>query len=149
MLEFLQHLLSKQLLFLMSVCFKVSTVKQLMPETEVQVIPAHIMCHPLCSSCDCCVCTFAVCGFDTPSIFLTIMQRFTDRVSHSYRSQGWLHPRCNHHHPETIRAYQVTCRTKPAATGPFITPTYHIITMMTNTIIKFILWVVSFLYTAA
>lgn len=74
-------------------------------------------------------------------VFLTIMTRFTDRVSHPFRSQEWPHSYCNHHRPNTIRAYQVTCLAKLGATKPFITTMRHVITMMTSEIIKFIFWV--------
>lgn len=76
-------------------------------------------------------------------VFLGIRLRFTDRVSHSYRSQEWTHSYCNHHRANTIRAYQVTRLAKPGATEPFITAMRHVITMMTSEIIKFVLWVFS------
>lgn len=93
--------------------------------------------------CSVCVlsCSLACCVYSLmhsmPSGFLTIMLRFTDGVSHSCRSQEWPHSYCNHHRPNTIRAYQVTCLAKPGATEPFITATRHVITMMARKIIKF------------
>lgn len=93
----------------------------------------------LCS-CAHCVCTFTC---SMLSVFLNIMLRFTDRVSHSPRSQKWPHSYYNHHRPNPIKAYQVTHLTKHGATEPFITAMHHVITMMTPKILKFIVWVLS------
>lgn len=98
----------------------------------------------LCSRAHC-VCTFTC---SMLSVFLNIMLRFTDRVSHSPRSQKWPHSYYNHHRPNPIRAYQVTHLTKHGATEPFITAMHHVITMMTLKILKFIFWLLSILKTA-